>query len=219
MLLSFCKTYMFFKFQYYIICLLLIIGSSYYSQSLTNNYRTKTLYVSDNQLQIDSVSVLADHVVVTYKNGDTLNTGHYFIDGSNALFTPIVPINDTLIFQYRILYFDFNKVFQLRDSNIMILDESVQFKPIRFSALPENRDLLGMKGLNKSGSISRGAFFGNNQNLSLNSNLNLQLAGEISQDIEILASITDDNIPIQPQGNTQQLQDFDQVYIQLFSYV
>ena len=40
----------------------------------------------------------------------------------------------------------------------MILDETVQFKPIRFSALP-NRDLFGMKGLNKSGSISRGAFF------------------------------------------------------------
>jgi len=217
MLLSFCGTYMFFKFQYNIVCLLLIIGSSYYSQSLTNNYRTKTLYVSDNKLQIDSVSVLADHVVVTYQNGDTLKIDRYSIDGSNAMFTPFVPINDTLIFEYRILYFDFNKVFQLRDSNIMIQDESVQFKPIRFSALPENRDLLGMKGLNKSGSISRGAFFGNNQNLSLNSNLNLQLAGKISQDIEILASITDDNIPIQPQGNTQQLQDFDQVYIQLFS--
>ena len=99
MLLSFCGTYMFFKFQYNIVCLLLIIGSSYYSQSLTNNYRTKTLYVSDNKLQIDSVSVLADHVVVTYQNGDTLKIDRYSIDGSNAMFTPFVPINDTLIFE------------------------------------------------------------------------------------------------------------------------
>ena len=208
---------MIFSSRHNVLIVFLIIGINCFSQTISNNYNIKSFYVADKKIQIDSISISKEHFSVKFKNGKTLHPDNYSISASNAMFTPNIPINDTLIFEYRTLHFNFNEVYQIRDSGIMIIDETVQFKPIRFSALPENRDLFGMKGLNKSGSISRGAFFGNNQNLSLNSNLNLQLAGKISNDIEILASITDDNIPIQPQGNTQQLQDFDQVYIQLFS--
>jgi len=69
--------------------------------------------------------------------------------------------------------------------------------------------------LQKSGSLVRGFQIGNNQDLTLNSGLNLQLSGYITPKVKIVAALTDQSTPIQPEGNTATLREVDRVFVRL----
>ncbi|MEM6647133.1 MAG: hypothetical protein AAF730_12870 [Bacteroidota bacterium] len=69
--------------------------------------------------------------------------------------------------------------------------------------------------LQRSGSISRGVLTGNSRDVTIESGLNLSLAGAIAPGIDVQAALTDANTPILPEGNTQRLSDFDRVFIEV----
>jgi len=71
--------------------------------------------------------------------------------------------------------------------------------------------------LSQNGSIVRGITVGTNRGLTLESGLRLQISGKIADQWEVIAALTDQNTPIQPEGNTQTLQEIDKVFVQLKS--
>lgn len=78
-------------------------------------------------------------------------------------------------------------------------------------------DSFASTNLSGSGSITRGVIVGSNRDLGIESGLRFDLTGFITDDVYITASITDQNTFIQPDGTTQNLREFDQVFIRLQS--
>ena len=73
----------------------------------------------------------------------------------------------------------------------------------------------GLSELRRSGSIFRGVTVGTNQGMRLQSGLRLQVSGLIAPGVDVTAALTDQNTPIQPEGNTQTLQEIDKVFVDI----
>lgn len=98
------------------------------------------------------------------------------------------------------------------DTNLVKSDYLIKSLP---SSLQSEAAFPAWSNISYSGHFGRGINIGNNQNTTLNSNFDLQLRGSLPHGIEVVGSLSDNSIPIQPEGNSQRLQEFDKVFIQL----
>ena len=192
-----------------------IISNVIYGQVFDFSLLSKKIFVNTDTISIDTASINPKSFKV-YNSKDELQSLEYQLNAAKGQIIFYKIPNDTLIFKYHRLVIDFNKKYLLHPISLNRANHQKSFyEPIEISNSQNKKSIFQGTSLNRTGSLSRGLMIGNNQDFSLNSNLNLQLSGMISPTMKILASVTDDNIPIQPQGNTQQLQDFDKVFIQV----
>ncbi len=193
---------------------MLCFGSGVVAQ--ISNQRSIRIKPGIEEVQLDTLSIIPGSLQVFLK-GQSLSADIFIVNEIQSTITfSDSNLVDSVDCVFRVFPVFLGKEVIRKNGDIIMNSEAGSFKPYVIGRSNNGQNIFSDQGLQKSGSISRGVLFGNNQNLSVNSTLNLQLSGKISEQYSILASVTDDNIPIQPDGNTQQLQDFDQVFIQLY---
>lgn len=179
------------------------------------NLRKDSVQISDT-VKLSNKGILPEKFSVFDSLGNLISSDFYTInyERNEVYFQP------TLAKQMvKINYFVNPKlaesVYYAKDPNLIIEDA----KPIDIFHQIEPNSKQGKQdvfdGLNSKGSMVRGIRFGNNQSASVQSSLDLELSGKLSEDITVNAAIADNNVPIESDGYTQNLQEFDKVYIEL----
>ncbi|MBH8558372.1 hypothetical protein [Hymenobacter negativus] len=163
----------------------------------------------------DSLTVVPSSVVINGRGADyDGRTDRYRWVRAAPRDSSGVPRPDSILVCYRVLPLRLTAARFRRPRSLM---DSLGFRQVisRFEDFSVKEQILNTPGVSKTGNLSRGLSFGNTQNVFVNSALNLQLEGQLAENIHLTAAISDQNVPFQPEGNTQQLQQFDKIYITL----
>ncbi len=175
------------------------------------------------------------------KTDSSYYIGEWVIEESisvRALNNQEIPIQNWLYDPVRgMLSFRNSSSFSFNDGNGLIV--SFQFYPYKLrrfyndlAVQPLDSSLLGGQpgnqaflaaqnergynsDLRQRGSLSRGIIVGTNQDFALESGLDFELSGKLTDNVTISAILTDRSIPIQPDGATQNLKEFDRVFIKI----
>jgi hypothetical protein len=193
--------------------ILLFITSALSAQIISSqlsNLRNKKIAVQFPIQKLDTLSIAPATLVIT-DVPDSLYVKDY-VNGS--IKWKQKPFFDSIQVSYRVFPIKINAVSKHLDYDLVKDRFTIQNPFTVINSAKQNNPLLNFGTLKTDGSFGREISIGNNRDASVRSTLNLQLSGYIADSIEITAAITDNNIPIQPEGNTQDLRDFDRIFFQ-----
>ena len=157
---------------------------------------------------LDTLSIIPETFLI-----HNIDSSTYTLDFVRpVLYWKVKPLADTVTIVYRVFPYKLNAVVQRL--NYDSIAKYTYIKPFEAEGESGSKGLLSFGNLKSTGSFGRAISFGNRQDAVVNSNFQWQLNGMLGDSIEIAAAITDSNIPIQPDGTTQQLNEFDQVFLQ-----
>lgn len=187
------------------------------AQNTLSNIHTRTFYATNSNIIFDSLSIIPNSVKFESLKNKTpielalpyrIENATIIID-SSEFFRAAFPIKIT----YRVFNYNFGKkVFMREVPNFKLVAPTQSISQSLLFA--DGIKSIFDKELDYSGNYTQGFSTGNTQNVTVNQNFNLNVAGKLG-DVEILAAMSDNNVPIQAQGNTLQLREIERIFIQL----
>ena len=178
---------------------------------------TKAIRTQDS-LQLEEVSITPFYFKLQTLDSVDLDSALYTINFSEAqlvLSSLAKTAHDSLLVSYQTYPDALTQTYQAMDEALIINTNSTGEDLYELQQQTQPNTYIPFAGLNTSGSISRALQVGNNQNAVLRSELDLQISGDLSDKVTLKASLQDDNAPTQSGGYTQQLDEFDQIFIEL----
>src|SRR5690554_7732314 len=189
-----------------------------FAQDVTSNYRVKKVAVRDTVV-LDSSGINPQRFIILDKNRNAPNPFSYRIDFKKGVVffsEELQQQQDSITIEYLQYPSFLTRDYFTLDSKIIVENTGRMDKLYSLQEATHTRNFTPFDGLNTSGSISRSITIGNNQNAVVNSQLDLQITGKLSDKVSIRASIQDANIPAQESGYSQSLNEFDRIFIELF---
>jgi hypothetical protein len=188
------------------------------AQEIDTPYKSKKIVASRDTIQIDSVSINASFFKLLDAKEQIIDSTKYKVNFQKGtlVFKPDFETTDTLTIRYLKFPEFLTREYTIYDKSRVVTNNDGLTNLYKISQ-DGTKKFIPFDGLTTSGSISRGVTIGNNQNASVNSNLDLQITGKLSSKVSLRASIQDTNIPLQEGGYSQKLDEFDQIFIEMFT--
>jgi hypothetical protein len=199
------------KLLSFILFLLISIdGFSQQNPAALSNFRSKKISTKINPQILDSNSIVPNTLIIT-----AVSPNDYHIDFVNAtILWSGKNLPDSVLISYRVFPYKLNAITRRFNYDSIRFNFAME-KPYILKNNQFQNKIIDFGNINYNGSFGRGITIGNNQDAVVSSSLNLQLNGFIGDSLELTAAISDNNIPIQPQGNTQNIRDFDRIFMQI----
>jgi len=181
--------------------------------------RRQTLKLPDSNVFVGSEKVSVDRTV--------LSKGSYFLDCTRGeiFFGEVLPEGAEVVVEYRYLPFYLNESYCLRLSQPAShvgawgVDSSSAAGRIELASLSraaeKNRGSSG--GLRLRGTKTLSLEMGSNRDAKMKQSLDMNVTGEISKGLSLTAVLTDRDLPIQPEGKTEALNQLDEIRVELQS--
>jgi hypothetical protein len=185
---------------------------------ITLNHQAKTFYGDgkDSIFNLGNYRIIKDSVRVCI-NGFQLKEEKFKIDYDehNVTFFNPPPKGSIIKIYFKVIPIQLNNSyyhrtgfskFETSEKNIIVSS------PIVETPIEKEQDKSSFE---KSGSLIRGISINTDRGVTMNSGFRMDFKGDIGKNLEVIASLTDQTSPLQPEGNTQTLNEIDKIFFKI----